>query len=62
MKQFFEEYSIQTPLPNSRHNEYGLFTEDIEIIARKLHKTIDDFNNPDNWPQVLKIRDDWFNG
>ena len=62
MKQFFEEYTIKTPLPDCIHTEHGLFTHDGEIIVRGLHKNIGDLNDIANWPEIIRLRNVWFNG
>ena len=60
MKQFFERFGIQTPLLTTHHNKFGMFTDNIEVIYRSLHNTIDDINNPLNWNEVTNIRNKWF--
>jgi len=61
MKQFFERFGIQTPLLTIHHSKHGMFTDNVEIIYRSLHNTIDDINNPLNWNEAIRIRNQWFN-
>ena len=63
MNLFFEEYGIQPTAIYTEplHSKYGIFMKEIENIVRTDHSKIKDFNDPNEWPMVRKIQNEWFN-